>query len=111
MSQMSSQFATQVDQEVVGEPMQVGAYTLQPLARAQGKIWRSPEGEGQGQAEGVFMQLSPTAVRITDQQGAENLLVIPPSDNSPFLGMAAGAAATAVVSILIMLVTQLLSRR
>jgi len=111
MSPMPNEFVTQVDEEVVGEPIQVGAYTLQPLARAQGKVWRSPEGESQGQGKGIFMQLSPTAVRITDQQGSENLLVIPPSDNSPFLGMAAGAAAIAVVSILIMLVAQLLSRR
>ena len=57
------------------------------------------------------MQFSPTAVRITDQDGSESLLVIPPSDNSPLLGMAAGAAAIAVISILIMLVTKLLSRR
>ncbi len=96
---------------MVGDPMQVGAYTLQPLARAQGKVWRSPDGESQGQAKGVYMQLSPTAVRVTDQDGSESLLVIPSSDNSPLLGMAAGAAAVAVVSIFIMLVSQLLSRR
>ena len=111
MSPAPNQFVTQVDEEVVGDPMQVGAYTLQPVAHAQGKIWRSPDGEGQGQGKGVFMQLNPTAVRITDQQGSESLLVIPPSDKSPLLGMAAGAVAIAGVSILIMLVAQLLSRR
>ena len=45
MSPMPDEFVTQVDGEVEGEPIQVGAYTLQPLARAQGKIWRSPEGK------------------------------------------------------------------
>ena len=111
MSPAPDQFVTSVDEELVGEPIQVGAYTLQPLARAQGKVWRSPDGDIQGQAKGVFVQVSPTAVRVTDQDGSENLLVIPPSDNSPFLGMAAGAAVIAVLSILIMLVAQLLSRR
>ncbi len=110
MSPMSNQFVTEVDQEVVGEPVQVGAYTLQPVARARGRIWHSPEGDGQG--KGVFMQLNPTAVRITDQDGSECLLPVPPSsDNSILRGMAAGAAAIAGVCIFIMLAAQLLSRR
>lgn len=108
MSPVPNQSVTQVDQEMVGEPVQVGSYTIQPLARAQGRVWRAPEGEGQG----VFMQLNPTAVRITDQDGSESLLPIPSSsENSILRGMAAGAAAIAGVCIFIMLAAQLLSRR
>ena len=44
MNSMSNQYVTQVDQEMAGEPVQVGSYTIQPLVRAQGRVWRAPEG-------------------------------------------------------------------
>ncbi len=43
MNSLPNQPTTQIDQELVGEPIQVGAYTLQPVARARGRLWSAPE--------------------------------------------------------------------
>ncbi len=98
---------TEIDQEMVGEPIQIGEYAIRPVARLRGKVWRMPDGE----AQGAVVRVNPTEVRVSHHDGSEHQLSIPTAQNSVLQGMAFGAIAIAGICMLIMTVAQLLSHR
>ena len=93
MKSEAAEMTTVIDQDLVADPFPVGQYEVQPIARAQGRAWRAPGGEGQG----MVVKITPTAVRVTSADGDQSLVSIPPSDDTQLRGMAAAALAIAAI--------------
>ncbi len=80
----------QINTELSGQPIAVGARTLQPVAHIRG--WRGGGGEGTNSGGGAFVRLRPIAVHVTEAGQPDYTVEIADPTQQPlrvFLGVAA----------------------
>jgi hypothetical protein len=101
--------SSRLDQELRGEPLTIGARTLVPVARLSGVLY---EGGGET-SRGIFghLRLRPVEVTVRDGDSNEERIAIRDATRTAALGMAAAAAAVAILCSGLILLGRLLARR
>jgi uncharacterized spore protein YtfJ len=99
---------TRIDRRVVGDPIEIGDRTVQPVARVRGRVGA---GSGpSGGAAGGMLRVEPVEVLVREADGAESALALPNPTAQAVRGMAGVAAAVAVVSVAVNIVVRLARR-
>jgi hypothetical protein len=91
-----------VDRELVGEPLAVGSYTVQPAAKVGGWYGAS-EGAGGG-GFGGWLHVVPTGVTVRDRYGREQSLPIIDTTAETLRGIVGAGLFVAVTCLVLMLV-------
>jgi uncharacterized spore protein YtfJ len=99
---------TRIDRRRVGEAIQVGDRTVQPVARVSGRIGAG--GSGTAGGAGGMLTVQPVEVLVREADGAQSTLAIGDPNAQALRGMASAAAAVAVLSGIFMLLARLLRR-
>lgn len=96
---------TNVDRTLTGEAIQVGGYSVQPVARLTGRTAGAANESGGG--GGAWLRLTPKEVHVSRAGGAETVVAIADPQRAALHGMAVQAAATAVAGVALLVVARL----
>ena len=93
-----------IARDLVGEPLAIGPYTVQPVARLSGRYGGGGDVRGSGFG-GVF-RVTPTKVVVRSQDGREEEVEIKDPTSEAVRGIVAATAAIAVVCLALMFVAK-----
>lgn len=100
---------TKIDRRLVGEPVQIDGYRLQPVARLRGGF--AAGGNAQGGGAGGQFSLEPAEVIVRAADGVESTLSLVDPMAQAMRSMAGAAKALAALAVIITLVVRLARRR
>lgn len=91
-----------VDRTLVGDPIRVAGYDVQPVARLTGRAGGG--GQGSGGGGGAWLRLTPTELRVSIRDSAPAIVPISDPQRDALRGMAMQMAATALAGIVLVAV-------
>lgn len=99
------QLEKRIEQEITGEPISAGEYTLRPVAHAH--VWRD-EGKGDSYTmEGAYVRLAPTALIVEGPGGDIQRITIDDPTDQAITNLVRVGAIVAAVSVAAMLARKL----
>lgn len=100
---------SKIDRRLIGDPIQIDGYSIQPVARVRGRIGAG--GSEQGGAAGGQFSVEPVEVIVRAASGAESTLVLADPSAQALRSIAGVAVAVVMLAVAISLVARLLLRR
>lgn len=88
-----------IDRTLVGDPIQVAGYDVQPVARLTGRVGSG--GQGPGGGGGAWLRLTPTELRVSIRDSAPAIVPITDPQRDALRGMAVPMVATALAGIVL----------
>jgi uncharacterized spore protein YtfJ len=98
-----------IDRIMVGDPIEAGGHTLEPVALAGG--WYGGGDGEQGRGFGALVRIQPVEVRVRDPNGVEHTVSITDPSREATRQLVLSALFVAAVSMLVILVGRVLARR
>ena len=91
-----------IDRILVGDPIEAGGHTLEPVARAGG--WYGGGDGEQGRGFGAWLRIRPLEVRVSDPGGAQQTIAITDPTGQAIRQFALVGLLVAAVSMVLLLV-------
>jgi hypothetical protein len=91
---------SRISERIVGEPLEIGARTIQFVVRVSG--WRRGTGDDTSAGSaGVQLRVEPVEVIILERDGREHRVPVPDNTRLILWGLAGAASMVAVVSLVV----------
>jgi hypothetical protein len=100
---------SKIDRRLIGDPIQIDGYSIQPVARVRGRIGAG--GSEQGGGAGGQFSVEPVEVIVRAASGAESTLVLADPSAQALRSMAGVAVAVAMLAVALNVLVQLMRRR
>ena len=97
-----------IARELVGEPVTVGTYSVQPVAQLSGRYGGG--GNEQGRGFGGMFRVTPTKAIVRSEDGRQEEVVIKDVTDEAISGIVRATAAVAVVCLLLTFVIRIARR-
>jgi hypothetical protein len=87
---------SRISENIVGEPLEIGARTIRPVVRVSG--WRGTGGDASADGAGVQLRVRPAEVIVLEPDGREHRVSTPDNTRLILWGLAGIALMVAIAS-------------
>ena len=87
---------SRISENIVGEPLEIGARTIRPVVRLSG--WRGTGGDASADGAGVQLRVRPAEVIVLEPDGREHRVSTPDNPRLILWGLAGIALMVAIAS-------------